>query len=83
MSEAAATVFREPDLGTRRRHWLDWSFQALALSVLVVALGALAVLVIDVVMDGGGRLNWQFLTSLASRRAGRPAFTMRSPAASS
>jgi phosphate transport system permease protein len=70
VSEAAATAFRAPDLGTRRRHWLDWGFQVLALSVLVVALGALAVLVIDVTMDGGARLNWQFLTSLASRRAG-------------
>jgi phosphate transport system permease protein len=70
VSEAAATAFREHDLGTRRRQWLDWGFQVLALSVLVVALGALAVLVIDVIMDGGARLNWQFLTSLASRRAG-------------
>ena len=69
MSEGVATAFRQPDLGTRRRHWLDWGFQVLALSVLVVALGALAVLVIDVISDGGGRLSWQFLTSLASRRA--------------
>ena len=69
MSELTATAFREPDLGTRRRHWIDWGFQVLGMSVLVVALGALAVLVIDVINDGGGRLNWQFLTSLASRRA--------------
>jgi phosphate transport system permease protein len=69
VSEIVATAFREPDLGTRRRHLLDLGFQVLALSVLVVALGALAVLVIDVISDGGGRLSWQFLTSLASRRA--------------
>jgi phosphate transport system permease protein len=69
VTEIAATAFREPDLGTRRRHWLDRGFQVLALMVLVVALGALAVLVIDVINDGGRRLNWQFLTSLASRRA--------------
>ena len=69
MTDIAATAFREPDLGTRRRHLLDRGFQVLALLVLVIALGALAVLVIDVINDGGRRLNWQFLTSLASRRA--------------
>jgi phosphate transport system permease protein len=40
-----------------------------ALGVLAVALGALALLIADVIHDGGGRLNWQFLTSLPSRRA--------------
>jgi len=53
----------------RRRHWADAAFQAAALGALVVALSALAVLLIDVLSDGWSRLSWQFLTSLASRRA--------------
>jgi phosphate transport system permease protein len=69
VTDSTAAAFRAPDPGTRRRHWLDRSFEILALSVLLGALAALAVLVIDVIADGGGRLNWQFLTSLASRRA--------------
>jgi phosphate transport system permease protein len=52
-----------------RRRILDVSFQSVALAVLVLALGALALLVADVIGDGGSRLNWQFLTSLPSRRA--------------
>ena len=32
-------------------------------------LGALAALVYDVVRDGGARLNWSFITNLASRNA--------------
>jgi len=60
-----ATANRE----TLIRRVLDVTFQTIALLVLVVALGSLAVLVSDVVSDGGARLNWQFLTSLPSRRA--------------
>jgi phosphate transport system permease protein len=52
-----------------RRRVLDMGFQLIALSVLVLALGSLALLVADVIGDGGRRLNWQFLTSLPSRRA--------------
>lgn len=37
--------------------------------VMVIALGALAALLFDVIVDGAGRLSWQFLTSLPSRRA--------------
>jgi phosphate transport system permease protein len=51
----------------RRR--ADLLFQAAALAVLVVALGALAVLVGTIWSDGFGRLSWQFLTSFPSRRA--------------
>lgn len=57
------------DGGSRRRHYLDLGFQVLALLVLVVALAALAVLVADILGDGAGRLDWQFLTSFPSRRA--------------
>jgi phosphate transport system permease protein len=44
-------------------------FQIAALSALAVVLLALAALLADVIQDGGPRVNWQFLTSLASRRA--------------
>lgn len=54
---------------TRRRRVLDLGFQALALVVLVAALSALGILIWDVFQDGASRLNWQFLTSLPSRRA--------------
>jgi phosphate transport system permease protein len=47
---------------------LDRLFQAAALATLVVALGALAALVLDVLAAGLPRLDWQFLTSLPSRR---------------
>jgi phosphate transport system permease protein len=67
--DAATTVFRTPDLGTRRRYLVDRLFELVALFVLLLALAALAVLVYDIISDGAGRLNWQFLTSLASRRA--------------
>lgn len=40
------------------------------LLVMLLALASLAALLIDVLRDGLGRLSWQFLTSLPSRRAG-------------
>ncbi len=51
----------------RRR--LDTAFQAVACTVLVVALAALAALVADVWQDGAGRLSYDFLTGFPSRRA--------------
>ena len=56
-------------MSSARRRAADLLFQFLALVVVTTALGSLAVLVSDVVRDGGNRLNWQFLTSLPSRRA--------------
>ena len=46
-------------------------FQIAALAALVIALAALATLLTDVVVDGGSRLSWQFLTSPVSRRPER------------
>jgi phosphate transport system permease protein len=46
----------------------DFAFQAAALATLVVALAALAALIVDILADGVGRLDWAFLTSIASRR---------------
>ena len=50
------------------RKQADLLFHAVSLATLVIALAALAVLVFDIVADGGSRLNWQFLTNIASRR---------------
>jgi phosphate transport system permease protein len=52
-----------------QRRFGDRALQAAGLVVLVLALGALAALLIDVAIDGAGRLSWRFLTSYPSRRA--------------
>ena len=52
-----------------RRRGLDIGFQALALLVLVLALGSLAALIADVWADGAQRLSWDFMTGFPSRRA--------------
>ena len=58
-----------PNASSAGRRRADLIFQAVALVVLAVALGALAVLVATVWRDGAHRLTWQFLTSFPSRRA--------------
>ena len=50
------------------RHAGEFLIQSMAVLVLALALASLAPLLIDVVLDGWARLNWQFLTSLPSRR---------------
>jgi phosphate transport system permease protein len=50
------------------RHAGDTLIQLMAVIVLALALASLAALLIDVFLDGIGRLNWQFLTSIPSRR---------------
>lgn len=52
-----------------RRRLLDLGFQALALLILLLALGSLAALIADVWADGASRLSWDFLTGYPSRRA--------------
>jgi phosphate transport system permease protein len=47
----------------------DRLLQATAIIVVVLALGALGLLLYDVFADGWHRLDWQFLTSFPSRRA--------------
>ena len=64
------------------RHRADRLFRALALAALAVALVTLAALVVDVVIDGWRRLDWAFLTSMASRRAESAGSTTRWPGAS-
>ncbi len=51
-----------------RKH-ADAIFQFVSLGALLVALAALAALVFDIVSDGAGRLSFQFLTNIASRKA--------------
>ena len=51
------------------RRLLDLGFQALALLILLLALGSLAALIADVWADGATRLSWSFLTGFPSRRA--------------
>lgn len=50
-----------------RKH-ADLIFQLVSLSALVIALAGLAALVFDIVSDGAGRLSFQFLTNIASRK---------------
>ena len=51
------------------RRLLDLGFQALAMLILVLALGSLAALIADVWGDGASRLSWDFITGFPSRRA--------------
>ncbi len=51
-----------------RRSWADRVFRFCAITMLVVALGTLAALLIDVLIDGAGRLSGSFLTSFPSRK---------------
>ena len=51
-----------------RKH-ADLIFQLVSLGALLVALAALAALVFDILSDGAGRLSFQFLTNIASRKA--------------
>jgi phosphate transport system permease protein len=48
---------------------MDRAFELAALVVLLLALASLGALITDILSDGMGRLDWQFMTSMASRRA--------------
>ena len=50
------------------RYRTDFLFQICAVAMLLFGLGTLAVLLIDVLMDGAGKLSWSFLTSFPSRK---------------
>jgi len=50
------------------RRATDLAFRIAAVATLVVALGSLAVLLVDTWMDGAGTLSWAFLTSFPSRK---------------
>ncbi len=50
------------------RQWMEQIFKAAAVTTLIIALGTLAALLIDALVDGMGSLSWQFLTSYPSRK---------------
>jgi phosphate transport system permease protein len=54
-----------------RRRFVDLLFQGLALLILCIALGSLAVLIADIWSDGAARLSWDFITGFPSRFAER------------
>jgi phosphate transport system permease protein len=51
-----------------RRKWWGRAFHVLCLLAIAVALGMLAVLLIDIIIKGWSRVNWDFITSFPSRR---------------
>lgn len=55
----------------RHRRWDEWAFLALALATVLLAFAVLVALVTDLLVAGGDRLSWQFLTSYPSRIAAR------------
>jgi phosphate transport system permease protein len=67
-----------PSQSSRARHtlvggrrWGEWLFSMVCWVAVAVPLLTLAALLIDVLAEGLSRLDWQFLTSLPSRRAER------------
>jgi phosphate transport system permease protein len=52
-----------------RARVLDALFRSVSFAALALALLSLGALLVDVAIDGAGRLSWQFLTSYPSRRA--------------
>jgi phosphate transport system permease protein len=57
------------DLSINKRYNLDKVFAIATWAATSFALLVLVILLIDVLSDGIGRLNWSFLTSFSSRRA--------------
>ena len=58
--------------GSRRYHlfrtWRDRIFFAGFLLAILIGIAGLAALLIDVLIDGLGLLNWKFMTTYASRK---------------
>lgn len=55
----------------KRKTWPERAFRWLCFSAVILPLGLLLALVVDVTIDGMGRINWQFLSSYPSRHANR------------
>jgi len=53
------------------RSWQDQAFNVVGLVATLVGIVTLGVLLVDLAIDGVGRINWQFLTSFPSRFASR------------
>src|SRR3989304_5985200 len=48
--------------------WFDSSFYVVGFASSLFGLAILAVLIIDILLDGAGRLGWQFFTNYPSRK---------------
>ncbi len=57
-----------------RDRFVDRAFSVAGLATTLLGLGVLAVLLADVLMDGAGRISWQFLTSYPSRKPAEAGF---------
>jgi phosphate transport system permease protein len=68
MTSRASTV-GPPGIRLAGRQVVDRLFATFGLLATLLGLAVLGVLLYDVVRDGAGRLSWQFLTSISSRRA--------------
>ena len=71
---SAAASYLQPDAirrGLTRRKLLDKVFVIVGLVLMMACLGILAVLFIDLVIDGSQRFGWDFFTNFPSRRAER------------
>jgi phosphate transport system permease protein len=53
----------------RRHKYMDQGFAILGLAAMLVGIFTLVALFVDLLMDGAGRLGWDFFTSFPSRRA--------------
>ncbi len=53
------------------RSWQDQVFNVVGLLATLVGIVTLGILLVDLAVDGLGRINWQFLTSFPSRFAAR------------
>jgi phosphate transport system permease protein len=67
MTSAASVAKRAPVLSARRAG--DRLLALFGLLAMLLGLVTLGALLYDVLLDGAGRLSWQFLTSYPSRRA--------------
>jgi len=71
MAATAALTLQEIRRGLAWRKQLDKVFILLGLLVMLGCLAILAILFIDLVMQGSARFNWDFLSSFPSRKAER------------
>ena len=67
----AKAMHLDPTALVKRNHRRDLIFGIGGVISLVIALGLLLALIGDLVVDGAGRISWDFLTSFPSRRAAR------------
>ena len=67
----AQSTHLDPAALVRRNHRRDLVFGIGGVLSLVIALGLLLALIGDLLVDGAGRISWDFLTSFPSRRAAR------------